>query len=70
MMKSYVSVADVKRFLKEGGKRQEIQEYMGFSTATTINKWIARKSVPRWHQKRIKEFFLEYELKKVKTPNV
>jgi len=64
--KEYVGIRDVKDYLKSGGKKKDIAAFMGYSTETTIDKWIARRSIPRWQQKRVKEFLLAQEMSALK----
>lgn len=62
MEKITVKISDIKRYLNNGGSKNILAEYMGYETGQTISKWIVRKSVPRWAQKRVWEF-LQKEVK-------
>jgi hypothetical protein len=60
-MKTTVKVADIKRYLKAGGSRAKLAEHVGFSYERTIDKWVARRRIPRWQQKRVWEFLINWE---------
>jgi hypothetical protein len=51
-----VKVSDIKNYIKNGGSKNILAEHMGYSTANAIEKWIARRRIPRWAQKRVIEF--------------
>lgn len=59
--KEYVGIRDVKNYLKQGGKKKELAAFMGYATETSIDKWISRRSIPRWQQKRVWEFLKTWE---------
>jgi len=65
--RDYVGIRDVKNYLKNGGKKKDLANFMGYATETSIDKWIARRSIPRWQQKRVKEFLLSQEMQALKT---
>lgn len=67
MKKGYVTIATIKRYLENGGTREDIKNHMGYSHASVVNKWIARKSIPRWARKGLTNFFKEFETKRIEN---
>jgi len=59
--RTYVGIRDVKDFLKSGGKKKDLANFMGYATETSIDKWIARRRIPRWQQKRVWEYLMNWE---------
>lgn len=67
MKKGYVTLATVKKFLKEGGRREDIIEFMGYDHPTVVNKWISRRRIPRWARKGLTNFFQHYHAKRIEN---
>jgi len=59
--REYVGIRDVKNYLRSGGKKKDLALFMGYSTETSIDKWIARRRIPRWQQKRVWEYLKTWE---------
>lgn len=45
----------LKKYLKAGGSKNGLAETLGYESSQAIDKWLARKSIPKWVQKRLAE---------------
>ncbi len=51
-----VKVKDLKRWLELGGDIKVLASHMGYENYRAVEKWIYRRKIPTWQQKRLKEF--------------